>query len=260
MRAPLDYAEPGSPGGRNAPQRANYTLFKRGQSLHACGRNGRIAAFFHLRERRFSAHPGFRPASGHGAGAPARAAASCRGGDRGGDPPAGRAMLDAADGAAIVVLDHPHRALRLAERALNAVAAGLPLSAGSNTARCSSPARKRRRWMTGDGIAVAAAVAAPRRRRVTSLHGVSRCARRRRAGLGGGALAGRYHRCRPAQPRGIHAEPARRRAASPALRRGRVCHGGLPYRGGIAMRSSARGSLHLSMPCSNALRRTGAVS
>ena len=57
-------------------------------------------------------------------------------------PPAGRAMLDAADGAAIVVLDHPHRALRLAERALNAVAAGLPLSAGLITARCSSPAAR----------------------------------------------------------------------------------------------------------------------
>ena len=47
-------------------------------------------------------------------------------------PPAGRVMLDAADGAAIVVLDDPRAALRLAERALTAVAAGLPLSAGLN--------------------------------------------------------------------------------------------------------------------------------
>ena len=41
-------------------------------------------------------------------------------------------MLDAADGAAIVVLDDPRAALRLAERALTAVAVGLPLSAGLN--------------------------------------------------------------------------------------------------------------------------------
>ena len=36
---------------------------------------------------------------------------------------AGRVMLDAADGAAIVVIDDPRAALRLAERALTAVAA-----------------------------------------------------------------------------------------------------------------------------------------
>jgi hypothetical protein len=75
-------------------------------------------------------------------------------------PPAGRAMLDAADGAAIVVLDHPHRALRLAERALNAVAAGLPLSAGLNHGALQLAGRKDADGMTGDGIAVAAAVAA----------------------------------------------------------------------------------------------------
>ena len=75
-------------------------------------------------------------------------------------PPASRAMLDAADGAAIVVLDHPHRALRLAERALNAVAAGLPLSAGLNHGALQLAGRKNADGMTGDGIAVAAAVAA----------------------------------------------------------------------------------------------------
>jgi hypothetical protein len=75
-------------------------------------------------------------------------------------PPAGRAVLDAADGAAIVVLDHPHRALRLAERALNAVAAGLPLSAGLNHGALQLAGRKDADGMTGDGIAVAAAVAA----------------------------------------------------------------------------------------------------
>ncbi len=46
--------------------------------------------------------------------------------------PAGRIVLDAADGAAIVVLSDPRGALRLAERALSATAAGLPLCIGVN--------------------------------------------------------------------------------------------------------------------------------
>lgn len=75
-------------------------------------------------------------------------------------PPAGRVMLDAADGAAIVVLDDPRAALRLAERALTAVAAGLPLSAGLNHGALQLEGRKGGEGMTGDGIAVAAAVAA----------------------------------------------------------------------------------------------------
>jgi hypothetical protein len=75
-------------------------------------------------------------------------------------PPAGRVMLDAADGAAIVVLDDPRAALRLAERALTAVAVGLPLSAGLNYGALELAGRKRGEGMTGDGIAVAAAVAA----------------------------------------------------------------------------------------------------
>jgi len=75
-------------------------------------------------------------------------------------PPAGRVMLDAADGAAIVVLDDPRAALRLAERALSAVAVGLPLSAGLNHGALELAGRKRGEGMTGDGIAVAAAVAA----------------------------------------------------------------------------------------------------
>jgi hypothetical protein len=75
-------------------------------------------------------------------------------------PPAGRVMLDAADGAAIVVLDDPRGALRLAERALAAVAVGLPLSAGLNHGALQLAGRKGGEGMTGDGIAVAAAVAA----------------------------------------------------------------------------------------------------
>ena len=71
--------------------------------------------------------------------------------------PAGdRVVLDAADGAAIVVLNNPRAALRLAERALSAVAVGLPLSAGVNYGAI----QLTRDAMTGDGIAAAAAVAA----------------------------------------------------------------------------------------------------
>jgi hypothetical protein len=75
-------------------------------------------------------------------------------------PSASRVILDAADGAAIVVLDAPRAALRLAERALTAVSAGLPLSAGLNHGALQLAGRKGGEGMTGDGIAVAAAVAA----------------------------------------------------------------------------------------------------
>jgi len=75
-------------------------------------------------------------------------------------PPSGRVMLDSADGAAIVVLDDPRAALRLAERALTATAAGLPLSAGLNHGALQLAGRKGGEGMTGDGIAVAASVAA----------------------------------------------------------------------------------------------------
>jgi len=73
--------------------------------------------------------------------------------------PASRIVLDAADGAAVVVLDEPRGALRLAERALTAVAAGLPLSAGVNHGALQLAGRRSGEGMTGDGIAVAASVA-----------------------------------------------------------------------------------------------------
>jgi hypothetical protein len=74
--------------------------------------------------------------------------------------PAGRVMLDAGDGMAIVVLSDPRAAMRLAERALTAVTVGLPLSAGLNHGAIQIAGAKGREGMTGDGIAVAAAVAA----------------------------------------------------------------------------------------------------
>jgi len=94
--------------------------------------------------------------------------------------PAGRIVLDASDGAAIVVLRDPAGALRLAQRALTAVAAGLPLSAGlnhgavqltnggkgnnaggkgNNAGGRGNNAGRSGEGMAGDGIAVAASVA-----------------------------------------------------------------------------------------------------
>ncbi len=77
-------------------------------------------------------------------------------------PPAGRIVLDAADGVAIVVLGNPRGALRLAERALTAAVAGLPLSAGINHGAVrllGGGGNGNGEAMVGDGIAVAASVA-----------------------------------------------------------------------------------------------------
>jgi class 3 adenylate cyclase len=74
--------------------------------------------------------------------------------------PASRVLLDAADGVAVVVLGDPLGALRLAERALTAAAAGLPLSVGINHGAVQlAGAGKGDEGLAGDGIAVAANVA-----------------------------------------------------------------------------------------------------
>jgi hypothetical protein len=74
--------------------------------------------------------------------------------------PASRVLLDAADGVAVVVLDDPLGALRLAERALSAATAGLPLSVGINHGAVQlAGAGKGDEGLAGDGIAVAANVA-----------------------------------------------------------------------------------------------------
>ena len=72
-------------------------------------------------------------------------------------PPENRIVLDTADGTAVAVLADPGEALRLAERALPAMAAGLPLCIGINhgTVQMASGGD----GMIGDGIAVAASVA-----------------------------------------------------------------------------------------------------
>lgn len=74
--------------------------------------------------------------------------------------PASRVLLDAADGVAVVVLDDPIATLRLAERALSAATAGLPLSVGINHGAVQlAGAGKGDEGLAGDGIAVAANVA-----------------------------------------------------------------------------------------------------
>jgi len=70
-----------------------------------------------------------------------------------------RIVLDASDGAAVVVLRDPRGALRLAERALAASSAGLPLCAGLNHGTLQTVGRKNNEGLTGDGIAVAASIA-----------------------------------------------------------------------------------------------------
>jgi hypothetical protein len=73
--------------------------------------------------------------------------------------PAGRIVLEASDGVAIVLLRDPVGALRLAQRALTASAAGLPLSAGLNHGALQVAGRKGGEAMTGDGVAAAASIA-----------------------------------------------------------------------------------------------------
>jgi len=73
--------------------------------------------------------------------------------------PASRIVLDAADGAAIVVLGDPRGALHLAGRALAATAAGLPLCIGVNHGAVQMASIREDDGMIGDGIAVAASVA-----------------------------------------------------------------------------------------------------
>jgi len=74
-------------------------------------------------------------------------------------PPERRIVLDASDGVVIVVLRDPRAALRLAESALAASSAGLPLSAGLNHGTLKTAGKKGGDGLTGDGIAVAASIA-----------------------------------------------------------------------------------------------------
>jgi len=70
-----------------------------------------------------------------------------------------RVVLDAADGIALVVFDDPRGALRIAERALAAGAAGLPLAIGITHGAVRQTGEGAGEGLLGDGIAVAAAIA-----------------------------------------------------------------------------------------------------
>jgi hypothetical protein len=134
---------------------SNYTLFKCAQSLHALRMAASLfASVVFLKIQDFARRSATEQARLR---AQLQAVVAVTAAEI---PPGGRVMLDAADGAAIVVLDDPRAALRLAERALTAVAAGLPLSAGLNHGALQLAGGKGAEGMTGDGIAVAAAVAA----------------------------------------------------------------------------------------------------
>ncbi|MSQ18230.1 MAG: hypothetical protein EXR39_01410 [Betaproteobacteria bacterium] len=72
--------------------------------------------------------------------------------------PANRIVLKAADGAVVVVFDDPRGTLSAAEQALAATAAGLPLVIGINYGAIQMDSADS--GMIGDGIAVAASIAA----------------------------------------------------------------------------------------------------
>lgn len=85
-------------------------------------------------------------------------------------PPATRIILEASDGSAIAFIDQPMAALRIAQKALTAAAAGLPLSAGLNHGALQLSGNKGAEGTRGDGIAVAASIAeaAPASRLIAS--------------------------------------------------------------------------------------------
>jgi hypothetical protein len=70
-----------------------------------------------------------------------------------------RIVLDAADGIALVVLGDPQGALRIADKALAAGAAGLPLAIGITHGAVRLTGSGAAEGLMGDGVAVAAAIA-----------------------------------------------------------------------------------------------------
>ena len=131
-----------------------FFLFIGAQSLHAAAMGASVvASVVFLRIQDFARRPASEQARLR---AQLEAVVAVTGAEL---EPAGRIVLEASDGAAIVLLRDPIGALRLAQRALTAAAAGLPLSAGINHGALQLSGRKGAEGMTGDGIAVAAAIA-----------------------------------------------------------------------------------------------------
>ena len=132
----------------------NYTLFKPGQSLQASRMSTALSAsVVFLRIQDFARRPASEQARLR---AQLEAVVAVTAAEL---APERRLVLDASDGAAIVVLRDPRGALRLAERALEAATAGLPLCAGLNHGTLKTAGKKGNEGMAGDGVAVAASIA-----------------------------------------------------------------------------------------------------
>ena len=132
----------------------NYTLFKHRQSLQALRMASTLSAsVVFLRIQDFARRPASEQARLR---AQLEAVVAVTAAEL---APERRIVLDASDGTAIVVLRDPRGALRLAERSLEAAAAGLPLCAGLNHGTLKTAGKKGNDGMTGDGIAVAASIA-----------------------------------------------------------------------------------------------------
>jgi hypothetical protein len=163
MRAPLNLAEPDPrlylfSGDATLLSGADFNwfffLFIAAQSLHAAAVGASIvASVVFLRIQDFARRPASEQARLR---AQLEAVVAVTAAEL---DPAGRLVLEAADGVAIVLLRDPVGALRLARRALTAGAAGLPLSAGLNHGALQIAGRKGAEAMTGDGIARAATIA-----------------------------------------------------------------------------------------------------
>src|SRR5262245_66006829 len=126
MRAPLTYAEPDRPscfvrGTQRSSAGRIIPLFKRRQSLHSCAMPASLyASVVFLKIQDFARRPATEQARLR---AQLQAVIAVTAAEI---APVGRVTLDAADGAALVVLDDPRGALRLAERSLAAVAGARP--------------------------------------------------------------------------------------------------------------------------------------
>jgi class 3 adenylate cyclase len=133
---------------------ANYTLFKQRQSLQALSVPSAFSAsVVFLRIQDFARRPASEQARLR---AQLEAVVAITAAEF---APERRIVLDASDGAAVVVLRDPRGALRLAERALSAASAGLPLCAGLNHGTLRTAGKKGNDGVAGDGIAVAASIA-----------------------------------------------------------------------------------------------------
>src|SRR2546430_3721969 len=161
MRAPLNLAEPDPLSSRDATllseRDSNRLLlvFKGSQNLHPAGvsKNKSASVFasvVFLKVQEFARRPVTEQARMRAQLDAVVAVTTAE------LAPASRIVLEASDGIAVVVLADPAGALRLAERAMAAVAAGLPLSIGINHGAVQA---MRSDGMVGDGIAVAASIA-----------------------------------------------------------------------------------------------------